>query len=271
MKVQTFFVGTIAAFALPWVIVIAYPSYKMKNQEPVEFEDENGNVLIYHPKQENRISQGEKVYQQENCQACHTQVVRPTTTGVEVHRVNGPRFYDPETEETTVASWAGNFTKDKTNAIIEDSRRESISQDYTFDSFAAIGERRIGPDLMNVGARFKLQAAAINKAKATLIEEGKMKPVTPEELLYLHLYNPRKDDSPENGLKKHSTCPSNGHLFERVSAAGQGANDALPLSKAGDEYQVVPTAKARNLADYLLTRDNHDTLPASMDNGPKED
>lgn len=270
MKVQTFFIGIIAAFALPWLLVIAYPTYKAKNQDSVKFEDENGNALMYHPKQSTRVAQGEKIYMQENCQACHTQVIRPTTTGTEVHRVNGPSLYDYDNDETVVASWAGTISKDSANTTVADTRRESISQDYLFDSFAAIGERRIGPDLMNVGARFKLQAASLNKAKAELIKKGEMKPVSAEELIYLHLYNARKDDSPENGLKKTSTCPPNMHLFDKISDAGQGAKNALPI-RGKDGYQIVPSADAIALADYILSRDNHDQLPASMDNGPKED
>ena len=85
MKVQTFFIGIIAAFALPWLLIVAYPFMSMKNRAAVEYMDKEGKKQIYYPR-DSKFQAGAEVYQQENCQACHTQLIRNSYSGSEIFR-----------------------------------------------------------------------------------------------------------------------------------------------------------------------------------------
>lgn len=255
MKVKTFFTGIIAAFALPWLLVIAYPFVKLKTQEVITYEDKDGNVVRYHPKPSKRIASGAKVYQQENCQSCHTQVIRNSQAGSEIFRDD----------------WAGVKTKDESGTIVEDTRRESVSWDYHFENYASIGSRRVGPDLINVANRVEAQVAAINKDNQTAIDAGEQQALTPEMALFLHLYNPRKDTA-NSDKKSKSKCQANIAMFDKVSDAGQkGHIEALPVAGVEKGYKIVPNARAKALVDYLLSKKHDDQLPPSLDKAPKDE
>jgi cbb3-type cytochrome oxidase cytochrome c subunit len=143
--------------------------------------------------------------------------------------------------------WAG-FKADPDRG---DTRRESNAFDYQDEPFAQIGLMRIGPDLSNVGSRF--QVAAIKKndeLKEKLGDDWSQKMlVTPESLLFAHLYNPR--------LKvemRWSTCPSVAFMFEQPK---------------GEEVPA-PKPEARALVGYLMSMKKNDAVPASMNYSPKK-
>jgi len=109
---------------------------------------------------------------------------------------------------------------------------------------------RIGPDLSNVGSRYEKEAIAINTVRKEELGDAwndSMK-VSPEDLLFEHLYNPRL-----NVDMRWSTCPAVPFLFEKA--------------KAG---QVVPAPKpeAQALVGYLMSMKKNDTVPASMNYSP---
>ena len=105
--------------------------------------------------------------------------------------------------------------------------RKSVAADYLYDAPVQLGNLRAGPDLTTIGVRdpdinWQLQ----------------------------HLYAPRS-------IVKNSTMPAFRSLFEvRKKSDGQASPDALVLPKEfapADDLEVVPTAKARQLATYLLS------------------
>ena len=243
MKVRTFFIGIMIAFALPWVMIVAVPFITMKDRPAVEYMDEEGNTHVYIPKDRKYI-RGAEVYQQQNCQACHSMVIRNSFSGSEIYRQD----------------WAGLVEYDEQGTtVIKDTRRESISWDYR-ENFASLGERRTGPDLSNYGLRVQKDVDAINEANAERIAAGDAAPVTADDVVYMHLFDPRHDTLKEVGLKHRSNCQSNKFLFTQVSSAGQGSIEALPFVAKQDK-QVVPKPDAKALKDYLLGRIRNDELP----------
>jgi len=295
MSVKSFFYGIIAAFGVPWLVIIVIPFAKMRDSQPIEFvESEDGQTGIYQPKRNGLVGQGAAVYSQENCGSCHTQLVRPTYAGNDIFR---PGWGERETTR---------FDFDAEKAALV--------------KMAPIGQRRLGPDLANYGVRVEQEALGINSEpvdkvnneklevakkaiaefNAKVLEKAKaagkseededvqkqLKPeptiatldgamkvsdltaeqrVTAEQLIYLHLFNPRKDVPASEGQKDWSTCQANPSMFKKVPVAGPRAiNGALPLeTKAGK--QIVPSARAKALASYLLSLKRNDKVPYSVD------
>ncbi len=249
MKVQTFFTGLIATFGTAWVLVIAYPFFALKDQAAIEWEDKDGNPRQYSPTGQNHW-RGAEVYRQENCQTCHTRVIRNSVAGSEVFR----------------SDWAGQKHYDEDGNLLADTRRESHPLDYRDKHYASMGTGRVGPDLINYGMRVAAEVKRANEANEKAIAAGEMKPFTVEELTYLHLYNPRKDVAQSSGEKNWSNCPSNRHLFITKSAAGQGSVRALPV-RTKEGSQVVPSADAKALMNFLNASQHDQMLPKSESKG----
>lgn len=182
MNIRTFLFGMIATFGSAWLLAIVVPYYKTRELKPVAYEEAiDEKTGIYFPKRTGAIETGAKVYAQNGCYVCHSQLVRPTYAGNDIHR----------------DGWAG-FKQDPDRG---DTRRETIALDYLGESFAQIGVMRIGPDLSNVGTRMRRKAIDLT---AKMNET-----VRPEALLMEHLKNPRA--KVEN---RASTCPSSAFLFD---------------------------------------------------------
>ncbi len=112
--------------------------------------------------------------------------------------------------------------------------RSNTLRDYLDEPYAFLGTQRIGPDLANVGWRFEDRA-----------------------LLHQKLYAPRS-------LNDWSVMPSYKHLYIVRKKQGQGSANALKLSgrfspKKG--HEVVPTAQAEALVDYLLSMKKDYPIP----------
>jgi len=227
MTLRFFTLGMTASFGTAWLFAVVLPFFKTSELKPVPYvEAVDEKTGVYFPKRTGQITNGAKVYSQNGCYVCHTQVVRPTYAGNDFHR----------------DGWAG-FKADPDRG---DTRRESNVFDYQGEEFAQIGLMRIGPDLSNVGSRMEKKAIAANTAKKESLGDAwsdSMK-VTPESLLFSHLYNPRSNVS-----MRWSTCPSVAFMFEEP--------------KAGES---VPTPKpdARALVGYLMSMKKNDAVPASM-------
>lgn len=125
MTVRSFLFGLTAAFAFPWLALVAVPYGKMKAMEPREIDAAEGTV--YPPPNRGLVQEGNKIYIEQGCHECHTQVVRPTYAG--------PDRWRP--------GWAGDPKQ----------ARETQPLDYEGVERAALGKQRIGPDLANVGFR----------------------------------------------------------------------------------------------------------------------
>lgn len=237
MTFKAFLIGLLATFGLPWLLMVVIPYAKMRTPDPVKYGGENAGV--YTPKRDGRITEGSEIYGQEGCYYCHTQVIRPTYAGWDVHR----------------DEWAG-LRKGK--GIDEDTRRETLPDDYEQEKTAHVGISRVGPDLSNFGRR--------------VTHYLKGSDTTPEEWVFMHLYNPKevfRYDNPEEKAYD-STCPTKAGLFDEVAVYGAGSG-TLPVD-AGEGKGIFPTDRARALASYLLSL-KKDTLgnplPESLNFNPE--
>lgn len=103
--------------------------------------------------------------------------------------------------------------------------RRSLAEDYLFDYPVMLGSQRVGPDLANYGRRADLTQ------------------------VLLRLYDPRR-------FVSDSVMPSYRFLFDTRKIEFAPSPDALDFQGKDappEGYEVVPTAKARALAAYLLS------------------
>lgn len=220
MTFKAFIYGMLASFGLPWLFAVVLPFAKMRSLAPIMYEEEAKASGAYVLKREGRIAEGSKIYGQEGCYQCHTQLIRPTYAGGDVHR----------------DEWAGLRVSAEN---LEDTRRETLPIDYEGEKVAHVGISRIGPDLSNFGRRVEFY------------QKGKER--SAEEWVLLHLYNPRGvyNYADDQTIPLKSTCPSKGGLFDEVPAH-QSGNDALPLATP-EGFSIVPNDRARILVSYLLS------------------
>jgi cytochrome c oxidase cbb3-type subunit II len=231
MTIRFFTLGLTITFGSAWLFAVVLPFFKTRTIEPVPFNEESdGKTGVYFPKRTGQIENGARVYAQNGCYVCHTQLVRPTYAGNDFHR----------------DGWAG-FKKHPDRG---DTRRETNAFDYLGENFAQIGTMRIGPDLSNVGSRFEMEAIEQNADLKKKMGESwnEAHKITPEAMLMEHLYNPRlKVDM------RWSTCPSLPFLFEKPKSDG-----SVP----------APKPEARALVGYLMSMKKNDVLPAAINHAP---
>jgi len=226
MSLRNFILGLAASFGFAWLFLVIIPFIKMRNLPPIELnKDLDGAVGVFYPKRGGRIANGSRVYGENGCYLCHTQLVRPTYAGQDMHRQDmGGLQNDPERGDT---------------------RRETNAYDYEGEKFAHIGSTRIGPDLSNVARRF--EAAAALKGTSNV-----------EADFYAHLYDPRR--TPAQGK---AVCPSHKYLFVEREVKGQRPADALPFG--GSETTVlVPGEDAKALVSYLMAMKKDQPAPAAL-------
>jgi len=230
MSLRNFILGLSASFGLAWLFVVVVPFVRMRNLEPITLSKEvDGVTGVFYPKRAGRIVNGAKVYAENGCYLCHTQLVRPIYAGNDLYRPD----------------WGG-LAKDSERG---DTRRETNAYDFEGETFAQIGSTRMGPDLSNLARR--LDAAVAAKGGGD-----------PAALLYAHLYDPRHN--PE--LRK-STCPAYRFLFDRHEIKGQPSIDALPFG--GDaNTELVPSSDAKALVSYLLAMRKDQPVPAALNFAP---
>jgi cytochrome c oxidase cbb3-type subunit 2 len=206
MSLRTFILALAAFFGVAWLAVIVIPYLKMRTIAPVTLnEATDGATGIFYPKRTGRIANGARVYAENGCYLCHSQVVRPTYAGNDLFRPD----------------WGG--LKDDPDR--GDTRRETNAYDFHGETFAQIGVNRLGPDLSNLGRRMdQLQAAGEN----------------PEQWLFKHLHNPRSIPD-----RWKSTCPPHPFLFTKREIKGNESRDALPIeTEPGYEIVASADAKA---------------------------
>jgi len=204
MSFQKFTLGLVAAFGLPWLLLIAVPFGTTRNIDAPEFdEDKDGRTGLYETaSRTGRVANGSEVYGANGCYVCHTQVIRPTNAGNDLWR----------------DAWAGQKNDDTKNGP-----RESNAFDYKGELIAHIGLTRNGPDLSNVGYRLEQAAAAAG--------------VAPEDYVYQRLLTPRAI------LDNYdSTCPSQPQLFRPANAFGQTTEAYLDAE--GNKLVPGKSAKA---------------------------
>jgi cytochrome c oxidase cbb3-type subunit 2 len=190
MSLRTFILGLASSFGVAWLAIIVIPFFKMRALAPIALSQAaDGATGVFFPKRTGRIADGARVYAENGCYLCHTQVVRPTYAGNDLYRPD----------------WGG------LNADAErgDTRRETNAYDFYGEKFAQLGVMRIGPDLSNLGRRVESIYAAGGD---------------PAAWLYAHLYNPRG-----NPQGWQSTCPPHPFLFVKREIKGSPSADALKV------------------------------------------
>jgi cytochrome c oxidase cbb3-type subunit 2 len=206
MSFRTFIFGLTLSFGVAWLAIIVIPFFKMRNLAPIaQPEAQLTTAGVFFPKRTGRVVNGAKVYGENACYVCHTQVVRPTYAGNDIFRPD----------------WAGL----KMDPDRGDTRRETNAFDFYGETFAQIGLMRMGPDLSNVGRR---------------VETAEASAANPSGWLMAHLYDPRSNPETWN-----SKCPSYRFLFQKREVKGQPSPDAVRTKKHGKiEIVPGPDAKA---------------------------
>jgi cytochrome c oxidase cbb3-type subunit 2 len=113
-----FFTGLFAAVLLSWAGIVLSSHAQLGKLAP-HFDENEGKAF---PQRHSGVSgQGQLVYDDLNCAACHTQQVRRPDFGSDKAR-----------------GWGDH---------------QSVARDYIYDTRVQLGESRLGPDLANVGVR----------------------------------------------------------------------------------------------------------------------
>lgn len=206
MSIRTFILGLAASFGAAWLAIIVIPFFKMRSLAPIaDPAAQTVTAGVFFPKRTGRVANGARVYAENGCYVCHTQLVRPTYAGNDLYR----------------ADWGGL----KMDPDRGDTRRETNAFDFNGENFAQLGLMRIGPDLSNIGRR---------------VESADASSANPSGWLMNHLYNPRINQDLWN-----STCPPHPFLFEKREVKGSPSPDALPVDAGeGMEMVPGPDAKA---------------------------
>jgi|GEM_PF-397404 len=220
MSLKSLLLGLLATFAVPWLVMVVRPYGHLASLAPVAYDEEAGDETrgFFPPSRSADQARGQQIYFQQGCTQCHTQVIRPQYVGGD-----GDEFK---------RNWG-----EIQEALAPKRTRQTSPYDYLGESFAAIGERRNGPDLANAAFRFQ----------------------TRQQLLE-HLHNPQ-------ARYDWSSCPPQRHLF--TTRTIQGQRSALALNSAGkhapaEGQEIVPSTEALDLADYLLALKRNAPLPISL-------
>ena len=173
-KLNTLLAGIFLAVALPFGALIISSQVQLGSLGRAPAEE--GGPLF--PSREPGLAiQGRAVYVSLGCVSCHTQQVRPAGQGSDIARGYGTR--------------------------------PSVARDYVQQKQVLLGDRRIGPDLANYGARAKdlasVHAAIQHKGQFDFLYVGVKQEAASERAIALaaYLQSLRQDySSPEAKLKQ---------------------------------------------------------------------
>ncbi|MCS7063263.1 MAG: cbb3-type cytochrome c oxidase subunit II [Methylacidiphilales bacterium] len=127
-RLPTLFFGIFITFASAWLGLILWPVLFIGHLPPHQDPDTQD---ILPPPSPGLALIGKRVYEKNGCMYCHTQQIRPETTGSDIAR-----------------GWGS---------------RRTVPRDYIHDKPVLLGTMRTGPDLTNIGRRWGTDAAAIAK------------------------------------------------------------------------------------------------------------
>jgi len=130
---RAFFGLIFAIFLFTWFALVVLPWMKLGHLPPIQ---EEGSTDISPWDSSGAAHAGERVYAANGCVYCHTQQVRPATSGADIIRGWG-----------TAKDESGD---EKAPPII----RRSYPRDYIWQGQVFLGNSRIGADLSNVAERF---------------------------------------------------------------------------------------------------------------------
>ncbi len=126
---RTFFFLVLASFLFAWVGLVVLPWVELGHLAPIK--DEGGSDIIPWDTP-GTAHQGEHIYAANGCIYCHTQQVRPATSGADL-----------------VRGWGTASDEDG-----KDVTRRTYPRDYIWQHQVFLGNSRTGADLSNVAQRF---------------------------------------------------------------------------------------------------------------------
>ena len=126
---RNFFLLLLASFLFAWIGLVVLPWMELGHLAPIKDE---GSTDITPWDSPNTARQGEHIYAANGCAYCHTQQVRPATSGADIIRGWGTAK-DDESKEIT---------------------RRTYPRDYIWQHQVFLGNSRNGADLSNVAQRF---------------------------------------------------------------------------------------------------------------------
>ena len=133
-NIRTFFLLLLASFLFAWFGLVVLPWMELGHLAPIQDE---GSTDIVPWDASGEAHQGEHVYAANGCAYCHTQQVRPATSGADLTR-----------------GWGTARDEDG-----KDITRRTYPRDYLWQHQVFLGTSRNGADLSNVAARFPDAAA----------------------------------------------------------------------------------------------------------------
>ena len=212
-SLRKFVLGLAAAFGMPWLILVMVPALRAQKLTPLPYDKDRDGVEGVYPGA-GIYRQGQLVYLREGCAQCHTQVIRQSFGGI----MDGWR-----------KGWGSDQSPQPAGMT-----RQSYMLDYLGEPVAPLGVQRNGPDLANLGYRYKDASD-----------------------LHVQLYAPQVHEH-------RSIMPSFRHLYTVRKIEGLKSSDALDLPKPfapKKGYEVVPTPAAKLLVSYLLSLKKDAPIP----------
>ncbi|MBY0512767.1 MAG: cbb3-type cytochrome c oxidase subunit II [Gemmataceae bacterium] len=267
------FLGALLTFTSSWLGLVLFPYWQLGKERPFPDRDRDSDRPLiasgaadpndpYPRPLGGKAARGVKVYQANGCLYCHSQQVRSERFG----------------------NWWENGEQ-KTGADIKRGwgTRRTVSRDYLYDNPVLLGTMRTGPDLAAVGPRYSEQwhhahlfnpramnswsimpsfAFLYRREKVTGERRtGNQYPRLGREWTVDPGYRWRPSDAEWGAV-----LASQGEALRAAFAAGQGGKPAIDLdtpegrkqlfqfwlTTPEEGYQIVPTADAEALVEYLL-------------------
>lgn len=267
------FVGILLTFSSSWLGVVLFPFWQLDKEMPfpdMGRESDRPYILsgtvtaddTYPRPWGGKALAGMRVYQANGCMYCHSQQIRSEKFG----------------------NWWENGEM-KTGADIKRGwgLRRTVSRDYLFDNPTMLGTMRTGPDVAAVGPRYSEQWQHLHLFNPRAVNAWSIMPsfawlyrrvpVTGERLAGNQYPKLGREWTISPGYRWRPTDAEWSAVLQgqgeairaafKASAAGQGVNDLdstegreqlmnFWLTTPEEGYQVVPTAEADALVEYLL-------------------
>lgn len=250
-KAPLLFIGAFLAFASAWMGLVFLPNHQLKDLGVVTVEATGQTVPAPYSGEQ---FQGREVYKTEGCVYCHTQQVRA-----------GKYLNDIE------RGWGANASSGEP--------RRSHPRDYIHDNPLLLGTMRTGPDLFNIGFRQDnrnwhhrhlydpqiVSPGSIMSPFRFLYDKRKIVGQPSADALRMdYIYVTVSDQAAIEPLRTAGFTAS----VERDGRLGGPAMDAALLLKipgvtkvdpyVEDGYEIVPTARAKALVEYLVNGLKHE-------------
>ncbi len=252
------FVGALLTFSSSWLGLVLFPFWQLQGEQP--YTDPAGTADAYPRPLAGRALAGQRVYVQNGCLYCHSQQVRSEKFG------NWWENGEMRTGADIKRNWGV---------------RRTVSRDYIHDRPTLLGTMRTGPDLATIGRRnpspdwqhnHLLNPRALNEwsvmpSFAFLYTREKVVGAKSDRALSLarewtvrpgYRYRPSTAEwdavlsKQGDALKRQFEAANPGQAVDLDSPAGREAVKRFWLTTPEEDFQVLPTADAEALVEYLI-------------------